>query len=469
MRRELVIERAAGALWACRVEDERVVELALERDAPLQPETILRARLGEIAPQSEAAFLDLGEGRSGFLAADDVPAGGAGKTAPIGKRLEAGQYCTVQIKAAAASPEKAQPVTAKPALSGRYVVLQPGGRGLAMPPGGLEERHGEALKADLAAIAERARLQLRSAAAVGEGPAIRAEAESLLERARALQAPGNTIGTLLSPPSSLTRLLREAPAAPARIHLSEAALMAEAAPLAERWSDLAAALTLWAEPVSAFEAFGGDAALEAVEAGRLDLPSGGAITLDETRAGAVIDVDAGATGAGGNAATARRKTNREAAAAAARLLRLANCGGLAVIDFLDMKARRDREDVLAALDEALAGERGRVHRSGMNAHGLVSLTRPRRGQPLRERLLAPRPARASLEARGLALLRRAERESAGDKRPGELVLELDGELAAWLTAQGSLRELQQRTGRRVRLDEARKQGEMAETARIEAR
>lgn len=444
MRTELALDGATGELRAATLENGRVVALELGRARSLREETILQARVTATG-RAGAAFFDLGGGRSGFL--DRTKAG-----------LREGDSGFVQLRAAPDETGKGWPLRAPPVLVGRYATLSPGGSGLASSGSpALAPRH-NGIEAALGEVAKHARITLRRAAAGVPDAPVLAEIRALLDKADTLGEPGGAPAERLAGPDPLTRMLRDAPPAPARVRVEGRSLLAEAQRTAANWPDIAQAIEPWREPDPLFETIGAEEALETVMSGRLALPSGGRITLEDTQAGGVIDVDAG------SAVGSRLAVDLEAAEAVAFLVRLAGLGGLVLVDFLNLDRKTDRRKLVAALDAALSRDPLQVQRSEMTAHGIVSLVRPRRRPSLREILLEHPSPRPTLETQALALLRRAEREAAKGAKAGVLVLEADDALADWLAAGDSLAILENRTGRPVRL--ARTDAAAAGTASV---
>src|SRR5262249_55564626 len=121
-----------------------------------------------------------------------------------------------------------------------------------------------------------------------------------------------------------------------------------------------------------------DAALRS----RVRLPSGGEITIEGTEALTAIDVDSGSFVSGRDQAETSRVINLEAAAEIARQLRLRAIGGLIVIDFIHMNDPIASQAVVAAFQQALAGDPAPARVSPMSELGLVEMTRRRVREPL---------------------------------------------------------------------------------------
>lgn len=124
---------------------------------------------------------------------------------------------------------------------------------------------------------------------------------------------------------------------------------------------------------------------------KVPLKSGGYLILDQTEAMTTIDVNTGAFVGNRNLEETIFKTNLEAAQAIARQLRLRNLGGIIIIDFIDMQLPEHRQQVLQALDRALAKDRTRSTASQLTSLGLVEMTRKRTRESLVRTLCEPCP------------------------------------------------------------------------------
>ena len=121
------------------------------------------------------------------------------------------------------------------------------------------------------------------------------------------------------------------------------------------------------------------------------LPCGGYIVIDETEALISIDVNTGRNRGSKNVDKMILETNVEAAHETARQLRLRNVGGLVVVDFIDMRHRRDQQTVYRAMKERLRRDRAKTQVLQISAVGLMEMTRQRLNESLRETLLEPCP------------------------------------------------------------------------------
>ncbi|GJL81050.1 MAG: ribonuclease G [marine bacterium B5-7] len=121
------------------------------------------------------------------------------------------------------------------------------------------------------------------------------------------------------------------------------------------------------------------------------LKSGGYLIIDQTEAMTTIDVNTGAFVGRRNLEETLFKTNLEAAQCIARQLRLRNLGGIIIIDFIDMEQEEHRRQVMRALEKALSRDVARAHIADMSVLGLVEITRKRTRESLERMLTQPCP------------------------------------------------------------------------------
>ncbi len=148
------------------------------------------------------------------------------------------------------------------------------------------------------------------------------------------------------------------------------------------------------DDVPLFSRFQIEHQIESAYSRQVSLPSGGAVVIDHTEALVAIDVNSARATNGGDIEETAFRTNLEAADEIARQLRLRDLGGLIVIDFIDMEIARSQRDVENRLREALRYDRARVQMGKISRFGLMELSRQRL-RPSLERDRAPSPARAA--------------------------------------------------------------------------
>jgi ribonuclease E len=367
---------------AALFENDRVVEFFVNRGELLLGD-IYTAVVENILPGIDAAFVNLGKDKMGFLHANDVPGQGA-----LRERLVPKQKLLVQITKEPTG-HKGPRVSTAISLPGRFLVLVP-------------EERGVSISRRIAEAKERARLKalVNLMKPPGVGLIIRTEAkgqgdnelfedfETLWDRWQSIVSESeSSIGPTLiyRDQDLLFRVIRDAYSH----EVSE--IIVDSADGQKRAEEY---LTGWAhkhtkvlqhlgeEPI--LIAHGLDREIELALSDRVDLPSGGHLNVQPTEALTVIDVNSGKFTSSRTQAETVRRTNLEAAQEIPRQLRLRNIGGMVIVDFIDMDSRRDQQQVLEAFQRTLEDDRAKPQIGQLSDLGLVELTRRRQGQSLRE-------------------------------------------------------------------------------------
>ncbi len=434
--RTVVISRSTWEDRVALLEDERVVEIEIERrGAPTRPGDVYVARLRRIVPGLDAAFLDLGADRPAYL---PLP---ASERALLGA-LRRGQSLLVQVVKAPLGGKGAR-LSARPILSTRHWVLSAGGRGTAISRKIVDPAQRERLRAVAEAVAlDDAALIVRTSAVEQSTEALVGEARRLVEQWRALERLAATV----SPPARVRHEL-ELPlrwvrdrleGVPTRIVVDDAELAAQIHAFAPPGdADVSPVCTIEVITADAFQRHGVEHALDDALARSVRLPSGGHVTFDATRALTAVDVDTGRfVGTRGLSETIVA-TNLEAAHEIARQLRLRNIGGIVVVDFIDMQRASDRERVLDTLRAASARDPAPIEIQPFTPLGLVQITRKRTRPTLAEQLLDECPACAgsgrvpASAATGARALRALETRATEGSRTA-LVVRASPRVAEWL-------------------------------------
>lgn len=140
---------------------------------------------------------------------------------------------------------------------------------------------------------------------------------------------------------------------------------------------------LYADAQPVFDRFNITKQLEDAFARQVHLKSGGYIVIDETEALVAIDVNTGRHKGGRDQESTILKVNQEAADEICRQLRLRNMGGLIVLDFIDMKSRRDQQNVYQRMKEGLRRDKAKTHILPISQLGLMEMTRQRHTESVR--------------------------------------------------------------------------------------
>lgn len=148
---------------------------------------------------------------------------------------------------------------------------------------------------------------------------------------------------------------------------------------------------LYDNDVPIFEHYGIDMELERALSNKVFLKSGGSINIDQTEALVSIDVNTGKFVGRKNLEETILKTNLEAVKEIAYQLRLRNCGGIIIIDFIDMTIEENKETVYHALVDALKKDRAKTNVFPLSGLGLIEMTRKRTRDTLIRTMCAPCP------------------------------------------------------------------------------
>jgi len=368
------------------VAEGRLVELQIvRRDTPSRVESVFLGRLERVMPDLDAAFVDIGIGRSGFLRAEDRA--GVDDWPPPGAPI------LVQVRNDGEG-EKGPRLSMNIAVTGRYVVYHPVGSGVSFSRRIEGESERDRLRAHVEGLLEGG-VVLRTAAAGATFDVLRADALQVMERwekirsqAFDVQPPADLSARIPGERDPIARLLRDHGASLEEVILDERgmarALQDEMDRLGEkirvRWHN---------GPMPAFDIDDVAGQIDTALAPRIVLESGVEVLFEPGETLCAVDVDSAV--AGGRQGRAPRRpidVNLEAAPAIAQQLRLRNIAGAVVIDFVTMRSTYDRDKVQAALAEAMAGDPVPTQLYGFTRLGHFELTRARRGATLAAELEA---------------------------------------------------------------------------------
>lgn len=388
---EILLSVAPGETRTALMSGGRLVEFMLDRsgDADVTGNIYL-GRVQKLMPGIDAAFVDIGLGRAGFLTFEDMGGGEVGepRRGRIAERVHEGEAILVQVGKAAVAA-KGPRLTTRLGLPGRYLVFTP-------------ERDRIALSRRIADEDERARLAglIEAVAEDGEGFVLRTLAAGAGEAELAADAlflralwreVRETVAAAEPPfcayrePQPVKRVLRDhGDAALRRIRIDDRAAFAAARDYCARFlPHLEERLELHAgdgDATPLFRDAGIEQAIAETLLPRVTMPSGASIVIERVEALTAIDVNTGGHVGGGGLDETMLATNLDAAAEVARQLRLRNIAGLIVVDFIRMERPADAEKVVTALRAAVAGDPMSVEVGEMSPLGLVELTR-KRGRP----------------------------------------------------------------------------------------
>lgn len=443
-----IIEPGIGQWRSADIDaDELPVALRFHENIAISPlEAVFDARVTNVDHALDMAFLDLGNGMMGALNFRRARLLVKGQVGGIGDCVQEGQPLRVQVIAEPSSIEegKALSVSVRPRITGRYLVVETGGARLNFSKD-LPPRTLKALKEDLSPFAANAAIIVRSRAVDIEPAAVLAEAKRLTD---ALSSPVGDPGLVFSY-SEAERALLTAPDSDMPIMVEGGSFAADVKKLAKsRWPDLLPRIKGY-DGKNAFEELGVNESIEESLADRIDLPSGGWISITPTPAMTVIDVNMGSALKHMNAGEAKLVVNMEATMAIAHHLQFQDIGGLIVVDYIDMSGKGHARELMQLIERTMREDRVPVQHTGISTFGLVEFTRKRSGLSLRDRMQRQRPPVARDMATALEALQKAQ--SAGlSADPGKLVMKLPQNAMSWLITNDSLLDaLEARTQRQL--------------------
>jgi len=394
-----LIEFSPGETRAALIDEKsRLIEMQVERMG--ESESVGSIHLGRVTRVEKgigAAFVEFGDKEPGFL----------GKA----KNVTEGQAVIVQVIRAAGGGKGAV-LTVNPELPGRYLSLDATRPGIHWPRGKWEGDRAE-LAALLEEIApEGSGVSPGPLAPVVEPDALKAEADRLAaawKEIRGKAASSKPPAELLASPALIDRVVREARGP---VVMDDPKQFSATRTMAERdMPDLADALELYMGKTPLFEETGVEEQLHEALSPRVEMPGGASLVIEETEALTSIDVNMGGSGGRAQSDNAIRGANDAAVREAARQIRLRNIGGLIVVDFISMKNKTHRKQLVELLRREMRDDPVRHDVLGMTPAGLVEITRQRTGRPLAA--LFARPARRAMrqlpEARACEALRDALR------------------------------------------------------------
>ena len=366
---------------------------------------IYKGRVDNVLPGMEAAFVDIGLERNGFLHVDEIvlpdgeqaPKRGRGSGKRIGELIKAGQEIVVQVVKDPLKSKGAR-LSMNVSIAGRYLVFAPQGSGV-----GVSRRLSNSERDRLRKMVDRTYkgsggMIVRTAAHgakksdfVREIGYLKKLDEVLTKRTEKTAAPGLVFQEADLPVrvvrdvflSDFEKAIVDSPKQFDRV----TGFFQRTAP------ELVDGVELYEGLKPLFEKWGVEEEIESTLDRRVDLPSGGYLIIDYAEALTVIDVNSGSfTGRGkGGLEETITKVNTEAAEEAVRQLRLRDIGGIIVIDFIDMARAQNRDKVLKTLRKALDADKSKSYVVEVSPLGLVEMTRQNITDGVREILTAPCP------------------------------------------------------------------------------
>ncbi|MGI9203957.1 MAG: Rne/Rng family ribonuclease [Woeseiaceae bacterium] len=449
MKRMLINATQEEELRMAMVDGQRLYDLNIELPASERKKAnIYKGQITRIEPSLEAAFVNYGSERHGFLPLKEispeyfVKEPGSGKPS-IKDVLREGQDIVVQIDKEERG-NKGAALTTYVSLAGRFIVLKPN----KSRSGGVSRRIvGE--ERDLARkslrdvdVPQDMSVILRTAGIERTAEELTWDMENLLsvwEAIKKVVVERDSPFLIYRESNAVVRALRDYLTNEiGEILIDDEATYQEAKEFVEQvMPHNLRKLKHYTDSVPLFTRYQIDSQIESAFAHSVNLPSGGSLVIDHTEALVSIDINSARATKGGDIEATALNTNLEAADEVARQLRLRDLGGLVVIDFIDMGPQRNQREVENRLRDAVRQDRARVQLSKISRFGLLEMSRQRLRPSLGESsyLVCPRCSGIgnirSVESLALAILRIVG-EEARKERTAKVIAQLPIEVATYL-------------------------------------
>lgn len=469
MKRILINATQAEELRVAMVDGQRLYNFDIETTSRKQTKSnIYKGRITRIEPSLEAAFIDYGAERHGFLplkdvaydvlmvtapelqasADDDTPAAAEAADnnedaddnaaaeqnaappmtrAQIREQLKEGQEIIVQIDKEERG-NKGAALTTYISLAGRYLVLMPNNPragGVSRRIEGDERSEAREALSSLE-IPEGMGVILRTAGVGKVAEELAWDLDYLLRLWDSIKSSAQERKApflIYQESNVIIRAIRDYLRDDINeILIDDRAVYEEAVQfMTHVMPHLLPRLKLYEDRVPLFTRYQIESQIETAFQREVRLPSGGAIVIDHTEALLSIDINSARSTKGGDIEETALNTNLEAVDEIARQLRLRDLGGLVVIDFIDMMSHRNQREVEGRMKEALKMDRARVQVGRISRFGLMEMSRQRLRPALGETTqeVCPRCSGhgfvRSVESLGLSILRLIEEEAMKEK------------------------------------------------------
>ncbi len=389
MKRMLFNATQAEELRVAIVDGQKLIDLDIESASKEQRKSnIYKGVITRVEPSLEAAFIDYGTDRHGFLPFKEVArayfkAGVDVGRARIQDALKEGQELIVQVEKDERG-NKGAALTTFISLAGRYLVLMPNnprGGGVSRRVEG-EDREELRDTMDQLPVPQGMSVIARTAGIGRSVEELDWDLKYLLQLWKAIEdASTSQQGAFLiyQEGSLVIRAIRD------YFHPEIGEILIDTDSIFEQaqqfmahvMPDNVSRVKRYSDDVPLFSRFQIEHQIETAYSRQVNLPAGGAVVIDHTEALVAIDVNSARSTRGSDIEETAFRTNMEAAEEIARQLRLRDLGGLIVIDFIDMESQRNQREVENRLRESLHFDRARVQMGKISRFGLMELSRQR--------------------------------------------------------------------------------------------
>jgi len=416
MQKQMLINTVEGV--ECRIAvvgDGKLEELYVERTSSAsRVGNIYKGRITNLEPAIQAAFVDFGMGKNGFLHISDLhpqyfPKGKA-PTEPVGRRqrhrdrppiqecLRRGQEVIVQMTKEGIGT-KGPTLTTYLSIPGRYLVMMPGMSRLGVSRRIEDEQArdkarealaGLSLPPDMGFIVRTAGLNHSKRDLQRDLNYLLRLWKSVKNRIKTAKAPAEiyqesdlVIRTVRDVYNiQIDRIICDRPSDAMKIK----EFLDVAMPRGKH------VIELYVGKEGLFHDYGLEEEIERIYSRRVEMPSGGSLVIDQTEALVAIDVNSGRFREHSDAETTATQINIQAAEEIARQLRLRDLGGVIIIDFIDMREEKNQRAVEKALRDATKDDRAKIKMQRISLFGIVEMTRQRMRPSLKDSVSVLCPA-----------------------------------------------------------------------------
>ncbi len=406
MSEEILINVSPVETRVALVENGAVQEFYLERSQGITyVGNIYRGRVVRVLPGMQAAFVDIGLERTGFIHAVDMMPEyiegeqRRGEAPDIRTLVREGETLLVQVAKDPIGTKGAR-LTTHLTLSSRYLVYMPNSNHIGVSTRIDDEQERERLRQIIEKIVADQQIPggfiVRTVAEGTEEEAIVADVPFLQKLWADLSAKLPTLGV----PAELhrdmplyLRALRDMARAPIdRVRVDSRLTWQQMQDFARKYApQLVELIELYSGDRPLLDLYGVEEEIRRALEPRVPLKSNGYLIIEQTEAMTTVDVNTGAFVGHRNLEETIFKTNLEAATAIARQLRLRNLGGIIILDFIDMKDPEHQRQVLRTLEKALEKDHAKTRITGVSELGLVEMARKRTRESLGQLLCEPCP------------------------------------------------------------------------------
>jgi ribonuclease E len=451
-------------LRVAMVDGQKLYDLSIELPSREQKKSnIYKARISRVEPSLEAAFVDYGTQRHGFLPLKEIsreffrsqPQGRLN----IRELVSEGQDLLVQVEKEERG-NKGAALTTFISLAGRFLVLMPNNPRAGGVSRRIEGEDRDQMREVMGQlnVPDGMGAIVRTAGVGRSAEELQWDLDNLKTQWDAIAEAANGRGApflVYQESDAVTRALRDYLADDiGEILVDDDSAFQKAQEYMQRFmpNEAQRRLKLYVDDIPLFTRYQIESQIESAYAHKVQLPSGGSLVIDYTEALVSIDINSARATRGADIETTACNTNLEAAEEVARQLRIRDIGGLIVIDFIDMESQKNQRDVEDRLRDAMKMDRARIQIGRLSRFGLLEMSRQRLRPSLGEssHLVCPRcngiGSIRSIESLTLSILRLIGEDVRKD-RTARLVVQVPVDVATYLMNEkrDALRELEEKS------------------------